>query len=81
MLTRTGVFWHFFYVRRVFARKPEPDHAAPVVGYLQELDVHLFVDGHRPTAERYALAKAVHAPGHEPVLVQSNVLAVHVVES
>lgn len=81
VLTGTSVFRHFFHVRRIFAGEPEPDYAAPVVRYLQELQVDLFVDGHGPAAERHAFAEAVHTPGDEAVLVQPHVIAVNVVES
>lgn len=80
-LTGTSVFRHFLDIQRVFGGEPEPDNAAPVVRDLQELQVHPLVDGHRPTAERHAFAKAVHAPCHKPVFVQPYILAVHVVES
>lgn len=80
LLTGTSVFRHFLHVGRVFAGEPEPQHAAPVVGYLEELDEHLFVDGHRATAERHAFAETVHPSGDEPVLVQPHVFAVHAVE-
>lgn len=79
-LTGTSVFRHFLDVRRVFAGEPEPEYAAPVVGYLQELDVHLFVDGNRPTAERHSFAKAVHPSGDESVLVQPDIFAMHIMK-
>lgn len=79
-LTGACVFRHFLHVQRVFAGEPEPEHTAPIVGNLEKLDVHLLVDRHWPTAERHSFAKAVDPFGDEPVLVQSDVLAVHVVE-
>lgn len=81
MLTGTCVFRHFINVQRIHTGKSETENSAPVIWYLQELDVHFFVDGHWTIAERHSLAKAVHPTGDEPVLVQSDILAVNGVES